>query len=159
MVPGERDGDQHQQHGEYPVEGSGSPSGTNPGADEAAGEQVGYHEPGAVHGVKGDGHQTGRPAGHDQDQAQRLIHDHGFQRCEAKQTNEQRKPELSAAETDQATEEPDPGACGEGGPKRPGPRWRGDVAGGRTYHSDTLVGAAPALHDFPLSVPATGLIS
>ena len=62
MVPGERDGDQHQQHGEYPVEGSGSPSGTNPGADEAAGEQVDYHEPGAVHGVKGDGPPDG-PAG------------------------------------------------------------------------------------------------
>ncbi len=47
-----------------PVEGgrahSGSPGGPNPGADEAAGEQVDHHEPAAVHRVKGDGHRAGR---------------------------------------------------------------------------------------------------
>jgi hypothetical protein len=47
-------------------------------------------------------------------QAHRLIHDHGVQGREAKQADEQRKPELSAPQTDQATEEPDPSACGDG---------------------------------------------
>ena len=37
--------------------------------------------------------------------AHRLVHDHGLQGREAKQTSEQGKPELSAIETDQATEE------------------------------------------------------
>ena len=90
--------------------------------------------------------------------AHRLVHDHGLQGREAKQTSEQGKPELSATETDQATEESDP-APGEGSRKRPGPRRRGDGVGGRIYHSDTLVGAAPGSPRFPLSVPATGLIS
>jgi hypothetical protein len=57
---------------------------------------------------KGDGHQTGWQSGYDHDQAHRLIHDHGLQGREAKQTDEQRKPELSAPETDQATEDPTP---------------------------------------------------
>ncbi|HJQ87150.1 MAG TPA: hypothetical protein VJ820_06770, partial [Propionibacteriaceae bacterium] len=80
MVPGEPDGDQHQQDGKYPVEGcgahAGSPGGPHPGADEAAGEHVDYHVPVAAHGVKGDGHQTGRQGGYDHYQAHRLVHDH-----------------------------------------------------------------------------------
>src|SRR5215218_7479605 len=59
VIPGERDGDQHQQHRQDPVEGGrahpSSPGGPNPSADEAAGEQVDHHEPVAVHGVKRNG--------------------------------------------------------------------------------------------------------
>src|SRR5687768_18162654 len=72
-----------------------------------------------------------------------FIHDHRLQGREAKQTNEQRKPELSSTETNQASEEPEPAACGESGPKGPGPRRRGDGVGRGTYHSDTLVGGGP----------------
>jgi len=57
VVPGERDGDQHQKHGQEPVEGGRahprSPGGPNPGADEAAGEQVDHHEPVALTVSKG----------------------------------------------------------------------------------------------------------
>jgi hypothetical protein len=55
----------------------------NPGADEAAGEQVDNHEPVADPVSKGDGHQTSRQGGHDQYQAHRLVHDHGLQGREA----------------------------------------------------------------------------
>ena len=154
MVPGEPDGDQHQQDGKYPVEGcgahAGSPGGPHPGADEAAGEHVDYHVPVAAHGVKGDGHQT---AGRAVTTTIRLIALFMITACRAAKPN---RP-MSSGSRNSAPPRP------SWPPRSPTPApvasaAESDLAlagaatasvDGRTYHSDTLVGATPGSPRFP----------
>ena len=93
--------DEHEQSGQHPVEGArvhaGCPTGSEPGAGEAAGEQVHRDRP-----VRGDlgvgqGEQPGRERSDHHDQAHRFIEDDRVQGGETEHAEQHREPEFGAA--------------------------------------------------------------
>jgi hypothetical protein len=63
-------------------------------------EKVHDHQPVVGEGVDGNGDQSGRQRGEDHDQAHRLVHDHRWESEEPEHADQQRQPELGAAEAD-----------------------------------------------------------
>ena len=61
-------------------------------------------------GVDGHGGQSGGERGEDHDQTHRLVHDHGLEGEEPEHPNQQRQPELGAAEADVPAKNADTGA-------------------------------------------------
>ncbi len=97
--------DRDQQHGDDAVQGLGpeprGPARAEPGAEQAAGEQVGDHGPLRRDGLERHRRRPERQGRGDDREAHRLVEDDRLQGGEAERTDQQRQAELRPAQADQ----------------------------------------------------------
>lgn len=123
MVGGQRGGDQDQQDGQDAVEGGrphpGGPCRAESGAVTLPASRFAAMVQCPAKVRQRDRGEPGRQSSGDHDRAEGLVQDNGLQGGEAEQADQQREPELRAAQPDHPAQQPHSGPRGEDHHRRP----------------------------------------